>query len=195
MNWAATPGSSHKKTSALITSGGATWISMPRFSRKSVQGIPPHERGRRFYLDQAPPTSLHRSAQPALCRWTIRPGRPSSVPLAERSRHRHQLPRRRSAAAPCPRLGRTDSRPAHNSARAHLLLAPVARPQRRGHRPHLFRVLLVISARSGASVVIRKNKKKSEAAWDQDADQLPQRRSPRPPPTVPLGQVRPVSRG
>src|SRR6267378_4324659 len=95
-NWDATPCSSHKKTSASIACTSATWNSMSRFFRKRGEGITPHERARAKPWQA--PASLHRRAQPALCRRTIRPSRLAPAALAERSRHRHQLSSRRSAA-------------------------------------------------------------------------------------------------
>ncbi len=167
---------------------------MSRFSRRNTEGGCPilprtlRKGGRPASAKRT--TSLHRRAQPALRRRTIRPGRLAPAALAERSRHRHQLPRRRSAAAPRPRLGGRHSRLAHNSARAHLLLASLARPQRRGRSSHLLRVLLVVPARSRTRVVLCKN----EARGTKSLDQLPQWRSPRSSAALSLGQVRSLSR-
>src|SRR5208282_4680692 len=183
---AATPAASWKKTSVSIVCAGATKISTALFSKRKAGESPPHERAAQSADDQA--EGLHRRTQPALCRRTIRPSRFAPAALAARSRRRRQLPRHRSAVAPSLRLGGTHSRPAHHAARAHLFLAPLARPQRRRRCPHLFRILLVLPAGACTRLVLR------ETARLQEPDQLPQWRSPRPPPAFPLGRVRSLSR-
>src|ERR1039457_1190460 len=183
---ATTPAASRNKTSVSIVCAAATKISTRLSSKRKAGESPKHEPAAQSADDQA--EGLHSRAQPALCRRTIRPGRLAPAPLAARSRRRRQLPRRRSAVAPRLRLGGTHSRPAHHSARAHLLLAPLARPQRCRRCPHLFRILLVVPARARARLVLRKT------ARLQEPDQLPQWRSPRPPPALPLGRVRSLSR-
>ena len=135
------------------------------------------------------PVALDRSAQPALRRRTIRP-RPSRllVQLAGRSRYRHQLPRRRSAAARV--LRGPNAFPAcARSARTHLLLA-LWQGLKNMDVAHIFSAsywsFLLAPAPRGLA--------KMKPRGAKNSDQLPQRRSPRPPATLPLRQVRSLSR-